>query len=139
MKIHEYQGKELLRRLNVPVPKGKAALSLAEAEQAIDWVQKETGNPVVVVKAQIHAGGRGKAGGGKVAKPRAEAIELAKQIFGMQLVTIQTGPEGKKVKRLLIEQGMDIARELYLGMLVDRGTGRIVVMASTEGGMDIEE
>ena len=82
MKIHEYQGKELLRRLNVPVPKGKAALSLAEAEQAIDWVQKETGNPVVVVKAQIHAGGRGKGGGVKVAKTRAEAIELAKKIFG---------------------------------------------------------
>ena len=139
MKIHEYQGKELLRRFNVPVPKGKAALTLAEAEQAIDWVQKETGNPVVVVKAQIHAGGRGKGGGVKVAKTKADALEQAKKIYGMQLVTVQTGPEGKKVKRLLIEQGMDIARELYLGMLVDRGTGRIVVMASTEGGMDIEE
>ena len=139
MKIHEYQGKELLRRYNVPVPKGKAAMNLAEAEQAIDWVQKETGNPVVVVKAQIHAGGRGKGGGVKVAKTRADALEQAKKIYGMQLVTIQTGPEGKKVKRLLIEQGMDIAHELYLGMLVDRGTGRIVVMASTEGGMEIEE
>src|SRR5436190_19738570 len=87
VKIHEYQGKELLRRLNVPVPKGKPALSLAEAEQAIDWVQKETGNPVVAVKAQIHAGGRGKGGGVKVAKTRAEAIEPAKQIFGRQDVT----------------------------------------------------
>ncbi len=139
MKIHEYQGKELLRRFNVPVPKGKAALTLAEAEQAIDWVQKETGSPVVVVKAQIHAGGRGKGGGVKVAKTKADALEQAKKIYGMQLVTVQTGPQGKKVKRLLIEQGMDIARELYLGMLVDRGAGRIVVMASTEGGMDIEE
>jgi succinyl-CoA synthetase beta subunit len=139
VKIHEYQGKELLRRFAVPVPKGRAALDLASAEQAIDWVQKETGNPVVVVKAQIHAGGRGKGGGVKVAKTRAEALEKAKQIYGMQLVTHQTGPEGKKVQRLLIEQGVDIARELYLGMLVDRGTSRIVVMASTEGGMEIEE
>jgi succinyl-CoA synthetase beta subunit len=139
VKIHEYQGKELLRRFAVPVPKGKAALDLAQAEQAIDWVQKETGNPIVVVKAQIHAGGRGKGGGVKVAKTRAEALEKAKAIYGMQLVTHQTGPEGKKVQRLLIEQGVDIARELYLGMLVDRGTSRIVVMASTEGGMEIEE
>jgi succinyl-CoA synthetase beta subunit len=139
MKIHEYQGKELLRRYSVPVPKGKPALDLASAEQAIDWVQKETGKPIVVVKAQIHAGGRGKGGGVKVAKTRAEALEQAKKIYGMQLVTHQTGPEGKKVQRLLIEQGVDIARELYLGMLVDRGTSRIVVMASTEGGMEIEE
>ena len=139
MKIHEYQGKELLRRFGVPVPKGRAALDLAQAEQAIDWVQKETGSPVVVVKAQIHAGGRGKGGGVKVAKTRADATEAAKKIYGMQLVTHQTGPEGKKVQRLLIEQGVDIARELYLGMLVDRGTSRVVVMASTEGGMEIEE
>ena len=139
MKIHEYQGKELLRRFGVPVPKGRAALDLAQAEQAIDWVQKETGSPVVVVKAQIHAGGRGKGGGVKVAKTRADAAEAAKKIYGMQLVTHQTGPEGKKVQRLLVEQGVDIARELYLGMLVDRGTSRVVVMASTEGGMEIEE
>ncbi len=139
MKIHEYQGKELLRRFNVPVPKGKPAMTVAEAEQAIDWVQKETGNPVVVVKAQIHAGGRGKGGGVKVAKTKADALAAVKAIYGMQLVTHQTDAAGMKVSRLLVEQGMDIAREMYLGMLVDRGTGRIVVMASTEGGMEIEE
>ena len=139
MKIHEYQGKELLRRFHVPVPKGKSAMTIAEAEQAIDWVQKETGNPVVVVKAQIHAGGRGKGGGVKVAKTKADAMAAVKAIYGMQLVTHQTDAAGMKVSRLLVEQGMDIAREMYLGMLVDRGTGRIVVMASTEGGMEIEE
>jgi succinyl-CoA synthetase beta subunit len=139
LKIHEYQGKDLLRRFHVPVPKGRSALNIAAAEQAIDWVQKETGKDLVVVKAQIHAGGRGKAGGVKVAKNKADAMEAAKKIYGMTLVTPQTGPEGKKVQRLLIEQGVDIARELYLGILVDRGTSRVVVMASTEGGMEIEE
>ncbi len=161
MKIHEYQGKELLKRFGVPVPKGRAALSLAEADEAIQWLQKETGNPVgepsgarrgasataspaavpvsIVVKAQIHAGGRGKGGGVKVAKTLEEAREKAKAILGMQLVTHQTGPEGKKVKRLLIEQGMDIARELYVGLVLDRVSGRVTVMASTEGGMEIEE
>jgi succinyl-CoA synthetase beta subunit len=139
VKIHEYQGKELLRRYGVPVPKGKAALSLAEAEAAIRWVQEETKNPVVVVKAQIHAGGRGKGGGVKVAKSFDDAKAKAAQIFGMNLVTHQTGPEGKEVKRLLIEQGIDIDRELYLGMVVDRVTSRVTVMASTEGGTEIEE
>ena len=139
MKIHEYQGKELLRRYGVPVPIGRPALSLAEADDAIRAVQKETGSPIVVVKAQIHAGGRGKGGGVKVAKTFEDAHERAKSILGMQLVTHQTGPEGKLVKRLLIEQGMDIARELYVGIVLDRVSGRVTVMASTEGGMEIEE
>jgi succinyl-CoA synthetase beta subunit len=139
VKIHEYQGKELLKRYGVPVPKGKPAMSLSEAEEAIRWVQKETGNPTVVVKAQIHAGGRGKGGGVKVAKGFEDALARAKQIYGMNLVTHQTGPEGKRVNRLLIEQGVDIARELYVGLVVDRGNGRVTVMASTEGGMEIEE
>jgi succinyl-CoA synthetase beta subunit len=139
VKIHEYQGKELLKRYDVAVPKGKAVLSLEAADEAIKWVQAETGNPVVVVKAQIHAGGRGKGGGVKVAKTFEDAREKARAIWGMNLVTHQTGPEGKKVKRLLVEQGVDIARELYVGLVVDRGSGRITVMASTEGGMEIEE
>ncbi len=139
MKIHEYQGKELLKRFGVAVPIGKAALSLSEADEAIRSVQSETKNPVVVVKAQIHAGGRGKGGGVKVAKSLDEAREKTKTIFGMQLVTHQTGPEGKQVKRLLIEQGIDIARELYVGLTLDRVNGRVTVMASTEGGMEIEE
>jgi succinyl-CoA synthetase beta subunit len=139
VKIHEYQGKELLKRYGVAVPKGRAALSLAEADEAIRAVQQETGSPVVVVKAQIHAGGRGKGGGVKVAKGFEEAQAKAKAIFGMQLVTHQTGPEGKKVKRLLIEQGVDISRELYVGLVLDRVSGRVTVMASTEGGMEIEE
>jgi len=137
--IHEYQGKELLKRYGVAVPIGRPAFSIAEAEEAIRAVQKETGNPVVVVKAQIHAGGRGKGGGVKVAKGYEEAVEKAKAILGMQLVTHQTGPEGKKVKRLLVEQGIDIARELYVGLVLDRLQSRVVVMASTEGGMEIEE
>jgi succinyl-CoA synthetase beta subunit len=139
VKIHEYQGKELLKRYGVAVPRGRAAQSLAEADQAIQAVQKETGSPVVVVKAQIHAGGRGKGGGVKVAKGLEDAQAKAKAIFGMNLVTHQTGPEGKIVRRLLIEQGVDIARELYVGLVVDRGSGRVTVMASTEGGMEIEE
>ena len=139
MKIHEYQGKELLKKYGVPIPVGKAAMSLAEADDAIRWVQKETGAPVVVVKAQIHAGGRGKGGGVKVAKSYDDAVEKARAIFGMQLVTHQTGPEGKKVQRLFIEQGIDIDKEMYLGLVVDRVTSRVVIMASTEGGMEIEE
>jgi len=139
MKIHEYQGKEILRRYGVPVPFGIAALSAADAEKAVDAVIAETGNPVVVVKAQIHAGGRGKGGGVKVAKGAEAGKEAVRKIFGMQLVTHQTGPEGKRVQRLLVEQGLDIARELYLGMTLDRAAGRVVVMASTEGGMEIEE
>jgi succinyl-CoA synthetase beta subunit len=139
VKIHEYQGKELLKRYKVPVPVGYPALTVEEADAAIDRVMKETGGEVVVVKAQIHAGGRGKGGGVKVAKGAAAAKEAVRKIYGMQLKTPQTGPEGKKVQRLLIEQGLDIARELYLGITLDRTIGRNVVMASTEGGMEIEE
>jgi succinyl-CoA synthetase beta subunit len=139
VKIHEYQGKELLRRYGVAVPRGRVAFSVEEAERAAEWLMTETQSPVVVVKAQIHAGGRGKGGGVKVAKGREAAVEAAKKILGMQLVTHQTGPEGKKVGRLLVEQGVDIARELYIGLVVDRTSGRVTVMASTEGGMEIEE
>ncbi len=139
MKIHEYQGKQLFQRYGIPVPIGISALSVEEALAAIPNVQQQSGNEVVVVKAQIHAGGRGKGGGVKVAKTKAEAEAAVKQIFGMQLVTHQTGPGGKKVQRLLIEQGLAIHHEYYLGMLLDRATGRVTVMASTEGGMDIEE
>jgi succinyl-CoA synthetase beta subunit len=139
VKIHEYQAKQLLHRYGVAIPTGKPALSTEAAYDAVSWVQKETGNPVVVIKAQVHAGGRGKGGGVKVAKNGDDAKQKIDQIFGMQLVTHQTGPEGQKVKRLLVEQGIDIARELYIGMVVDRGSGRVTVMASTEGGMEIEE
>ena len=139
MKIHEYQGKALLARYGVAVPKGRPALSLAEADEAIRAIQAETGSPVVVVKAQIHAGGRGKGGGVKVGKSFDDAHAHAEKILGMTLITHQTGPEGKIVKRLLIEQGVDIARELYLGLVLDRTNGRVTVMASTEGGMEIEE
>ena len=147
MKIHEYQGKALLRQLGVPVPKSKVVLSAAEARNAAIELQRETGNPVIVVKSQIHAGGRGKGrfkehpdvGGVKVVKTADDAAAFAEKMFDSTLVTIQTGPEGKKVKRILIEQGLNIARELYLGMTLDRVTGRTTVMASTEGGMEIEE
>jgi succinyl-CoA synthetase beta subunit len=139
MKIHEYQGKELFRKYGVPVPIGIPAMTAEEAIAAIPKVQQLAGTDVVVVKAQIHAGGRGKGGGVKVAKTRADAEAAVKAIYGMQLVTPQTGPEGKKVQRLLVEQGLAIEHEYYLGMLLDRATGRVTVMASTEGGMDIEE
>jgi succinyl-CoA synthetase beta subunit len=139
MKIHEYQGKELLRRYGVPVPAGVAAMSVEEAIEAVPRVQAQGGTDVVVVKAQIHAGGRGKGGGVKVCKSAAEAEKAIRDIYGMQLVTHQTGPEGKKVQRLLVEQGLDIAHEYYLGITLDRASGRITVMASTEGGMEIEE
>ncbi|HVK77896.1 MAG TPA: ADP-forming succinate--CoA ligase subunit beta, partial [Kofleriaceae bacterium] len=132
-------GKELLKKYGVPVPIGVPALSVEAAMAAIPEVQRQSGTDVVVVKAQIHAGGRGKGGGVKVAKTRADAEAAVRAIFGMNLVTIQTGPEGKKVQRLLVEQGLDIAKEYYLGMLLDRATGRVTVMASSEGGMDIEE
>ncbi|HTR59393.1 MAG TPA: ADP-forming succinate--CoA ligase subunit beta [Casimicrobiaceae bacterium] len=135
MKIHEYQGKEVLRRFDVPTPRGIPAFSVDEAVRAAETL----GGKVWVVKAQIHAGGRGKGGGVKVAKSIAEVRELAQKILGMQLVTHQTGPQGQKVRRLLIEEGADIAKELYVGMVVDRGTQRVVLMASSEGGMDIEE
>ncbi|HEY0250747.1 MAG TPA: ATP-grasp domain-containing protein, partial [Kofleriaceae bacterium] len=139
MKIHEYQGKQLFQKYGVPVPIGIPAMTAEEAIAAIPKVQQQAGTDVVVVKAQIHAGGRGKGGGVKVAKTKADAEAAVKQIFGMQLVTHQTGPEGKKVQRLLVEQGLAIDHEYYLGMLLDRATGRVTVMASVEGGMDIEE
>jgi succinyl-CoA synthetase beta subunit len=133
MNIHEYQAKAVLSKYGVAVPKGKVADNPAEAEK----IAKEFGTPVVV-KAQIHAGGRGKGGGVKFAKTSDEAREYAKQILGMTLVTHQTGPHGKKVKRVLIEQAGRIKRELYLGMVIDRALSRVVMMASTEGGMEIE-
>ncbi|HEU5059096.1 MAG TPA: ADP-forming succinate--CoA ligase subunit beta [Kofleriaceae bacterium] len=139
MKIHEYQGKELFRRYGIPVPIGQAATSVDEALAAVPKVQKASGVETVVVKAQIHAGGRGKGGGVKVAKTREEAEKAIRAIFGMNLVTHQTGPEGKKVQRLLIEQGLAIEKEYYLGLTLDRAAGRVTIMASSEGGMDIEE
>jgi succinyl-CoA synthetase beta subunit len=139
MNIHEYQGKALLEKAGLPIPVGRAALTVAEANQAAVQVAAQTGSPVVVVKAQIHAGGRGKGGGVKVAKTPEDTQAAVQKIFGMQLVTHQTGPEGKKVKRLLIEQGIDIAKEFYAAVVLDRQRGRLVVMVSTEGGMDIEE
>ena len=146
MKIHEYQGKELLRAEGVPVPVSKVAFTADEAKTAASEIIDQTGNEVVVVKAQIHAGGRGKGrfkehpelGGVKVVKGAAAVKDIATQMLGSTLVTVQTGPEGKKVQRLLIEQGMDIARELYVGITLDRAIGRNVVMASTEGGTEIE-
>jgi succinyl-CoA synthetase beta subunit len=140
MKIHEYQAKQIFARYGIPVPKGEPAFSVEEAEAAAKRLIEATGIPVVVVKAQIHAGGRGKGGGVKVAKGGVtEARELAEKILGMQLVTVQTGPEGQKVRRLYIEQGLDIDREIYLALTLDRDRRRIAVMASREGGMDIEK
>ena len=139
MKIHEYQGKQIFAKYGVPVPKGYPAFTVDEAEAAAKRLATETGSPVVVVKAQIHAGGRGKGGGVKVAKGgAAEARQLAEKILGMQLITHQTGPEGQKVKRLYIEQGLEMVCEMYLGMVVDRDNRRIAFMASTEGGVEIE-
>jgi succinyl-CoA synthetase beta subunit len=135
VKIHEYQGKELFRKYGVSTPRGFACFSVDEAVEAA----KTLGGGVWVVKAQIHAGGRGKGGGVKVAKSLDEVREKAKQILGMQLVTHQTGPGGQKVRRLLVEEGADIKKELYIGMVVDRVTQRACLMASSEGGMDIEE
>ncbi|MFP2958792.1 ADP-forming succinate--CoA ligase subunit beta [Myxococcus sp. 1LA] len=135
MKIHEYQGKEIFRKYGVPTPKGILALSANEAEAAA----KELGTSVVVVKAQIHAGGRGKGGGVKLAKSPAEAKELASQMLGMKLKTIQTGPEGQTVHKVYIEEGLAIGQELYLGVTLDRATSRITFMASREGGVEIEE
>jgi succinyl-CoA synthetase beta subunit len=135
MKIHEYQGKELLKRFGVPVPRGKVARTPAEAYAAA----KELGTDIVVVKAQIHAGGRGKGGGVKLAKSPEEAQEIARKMLGMKLVTHQTGPEGREVRTLLIEEGLPIDKEFYLGIVLDRASGRPVFMASQAGGMDIEE
>jgi succinyl-CoA synthetase beta subunit len=140
MKLHEYQSKQIFARYGVPIPKGEPAFTVAEVGPIADRLIAATGIPVVVVKAQIHAGGRGKGGGVKVVKGgAAAATAMAETILGMQLVTKQTGPAGQKVRRLYIEQGLDIARELYLAILVDRDKRRIAIMASTEGGMDIEE
>ena len=134
MKIHEYQAKTILAKYNVPVPRGEVAFTVAEAEAAA----KNIGGSVVV-KAQIHAGGRGKGGGVKVAKNSAEAAQIAEKILGMTLVTHQTGPEGRLVRRLLIEETLPIEKELYLGIVLDRASGKIVFMASSAGGMEIEE
>jgi succinyl-CoA synthetase beta subunit len=135
MNIHEYQGKEILRNYGVAVPNGKVAFTVEEAIEAA----KELGSKVCVVKAQIHAGGRGKAGGVKVAKNLDEVRTYASEILGKTLVTHQTGPEGKEVKRLLIEEGCDIKKEYYVGLVLDRSTSRVVLMASEEGGTEIEE
>jgi succinyl-CoA synthetase beta subunit len=135
MKIHEYQGKALLKEYGVPVPRGIVARTAEEAEAAA----RELGTDVVVVKAQIHAGGRGKGGGVKLAKSPEEAKQIASEMLGMMLVTHQTGPEGREVKTLLIEEGLPIDKEFYLGITLDRGTGRDVLMASSAGGMDIEK
>ena len=135
MNIHEHQAKELFREYGVPVPEGRAAANVDEAvgyAESRDW-------DVYVVKAQIHAGGRGKAGGVKITRDKRGVRALASEIYGKTLVTHQTGPAGKRVQRLLIEKGSNIARELYLSMIVDRGAGMPVIIASTEGGMEIEE
>ena len=134
MNIHEHQAKDLLKGYGVAVPKGGAAFSVDEAVE----IAKSLPGAIYVVKAQIHAGGRGKGGGVKLAKSVDEVRELATEMLGMKLITHQTGPSGKEVKRLYVEEGCDIARELYLSVVIDRGTSRIAVMASTEGGMDIE-
>jgi succinyl-CoA synthetase beta subunit len=135
MKIHEYQGKEIFKKYGVPIPRGILARTADEAEKAATTL----GTKVTVVKAQIHAGGRGKGGGVKLAKSPAEAKKLASEILGMMLKTHQTGPEGQKVRKVYIEEGLDIAKEFYLGVTLDRVTSRITFMASTEGGVEIEE
>ena len=135
MKIHEYQAKEILRQFGVPVPRGVPAFTVQEAVEAA----QKLGGPVWVVKAQIHAGGRGKGGGVKVAKSIDQVRDLASQILGMQLKTHQTGPEGQKVRRLYIEDGADIQKEYYLSIVTDRGSQKVAFIASSEGGMDIEE
>src|ERR1700690_4195117 len=135
MNVHEYQGKEILRRYGVATPRGIPCFSVPEADAAA----RALGGKVWVVKAQIHAGGRGKGGGVKVAKSLEEVHEYASKILGMTLVTHQTGPQGRLVKRLLVEEGADIRKELYVGMVVDRAAQRVTLMASSEGGMEIEE
>src|ERR1700691_3301979 len=135
MNVHEYQGKEILRKFGVATPRGIPCFSVPEADAAA----RSLGGKVWVVKAQIHAGGRGKGGGVKVAKSLEEVHEYASKILGMTLVTHQTGPQGRLVKRLLVEEGADIRKELYVGMVVDRAAQRVTLMASSEGGMEIEE
>ncbi len=140
MKIHEYQAKQVFRRYGIPVPEGEPAFKVEEVAPITKRLIEKSGNSIVVVKAQIHAGGRGKGGGVKVVKGGPEdAAKVAGTILGMQLITKQTGPEGQKVRRLYIEQGLDIAREIYFAVLVDRESRRVAVIASPEGGMDIEE
>lgn len=136
MKIHEYQAKEILRKYNVPVPDGSVAFT---SEEALKIAKEDLGGEVWVVKAQIHAGGRGKGGGVKVATSLNEVSEFANQIIGMNLVTHQTGPEGREVKRLLVEEGINIDRELYVGITLDRAVSKDVMMVSTEGGVEIEK
>src|SRR5262249_49844713 len=135
MKIHEYQAKAILAKYGVPVPRGEVAFNAAEAGE----IARRLGGSVVVVKAQIHAGGRGKGGGVKLAKSADEAERIAADMIGMTLVTHQTGPEGRVVQRVLVEEGLQMARELYVALLLDRGVGKPVLMASAAGGMDIEE
>jgi succinyl-CoA synthetase beta subunit len=135
LKIHEYQGKDILRQFGVPVPRGYPAFTVQEAQEAA----QKLGGSVWVVKAQIHAGGRGKGGGVKLARTPADVAKLAGEILGMQLVTHQTGPLGQKVRRLLVEEGADIKKEYYVAALTDRATQKVAMMASSEGGMDIEE
>ena len=135
MKIHEYQGKEILRQFGVPVPRGYPAFSVLEASEAA----QKLGGPVWVVKAQIHAGGRGKGGGVKLARSMADLEKLSNEILGMQLKTHQTGPEGQKVRRLYIEEGADIKKEYYVSLVTDRASQKVAMIASSEGGMDIEE
>ncbi|ABL64678.1 ADP-forming succinate--CoA ligase subunit beta [Chlorobium phaeobacteroides] len=139
MNIHEYQGKDILRKFGVAVPKGIVAFSPEEAKQAAIQLFEEQNSPVVVIKAQIHAGGRGKAGGVKLAKSPEEVFDIAQQMLGITLVTHQTGPEGKEVRRLLVEEGMNIDKEFYVGITLDRSTSQNVLMVSTEGGMEIEK
>src|SRR6266403_5949661 len=134
MKIHEYQAKQILARYGVRIPRGEVAYTKEEAREA---AQKIGGT--VVVKAQIHAGGRGKGGGGRLARTVDEAEQIAGRMIGMNLVTAQTGPEGRQVQKVLLEEGLDIRKELYLGIVIDRQTGKPVFMASASGGMDIEE
>jgi len=135
MKIHEYQAKELFKTYNIPIPHGGVAFTPDEARQ----MAERLGGFPVVVKAQIHAGGRGKGGGVKLAGSMDEVTGIAGEIIGMNLVTHQTGPEGKRVNKVLVEQGLNIAKELYLSIIPDRSTAKIVIMASRAGGMDIEE
>src|SRR5205823_13831746 len=135
MKIHEYQAKAILSRHGVPIPRGEVAFNATEAGE----IARRLGGAVVVVKAQIHAGGRGKGGGVKLAKSADEAERLAADMIGMTLVTHQTGPEGRVVSRVLIEEGLQMTRELYLSLLLDRAAGKPVMMASAAGGMDIED
>jgi succinyl-CoA synthetase beta subunit len=139
MNIHEYQGKDILRKFGVAVPRGIVAYSPEEAKTAAEQLFDELNCPVVVVKAQIHAGGRGKAGGVKLAKSPQEAFEIAQELIGLTLVTHQTGPEGKEIRRLLVEEGMNIEKEFYVGITLDRSTSQNVLMVSTEGGMEIEK